>query len=244
MIPRPGLDFAHRGLHGAGRPENGLAAIRAAHAAGHGAEIDLRLSADGVAMVFHDDRLDRMTGQGGAMDDMDAAALGRLRLDGTGETIPTLAAVLAATTGPLLIEFKDRSGALCGTDGRLERATAAALDGHAGPVAVMSFNPDMVAELGRLMPARPRGLTTCAFGPDWGLSPAHAARLRGIADYGRVGACFVSHDRSDLDRPRLADLRAQGAVVLAWTVRSPAEHRAARRHCDAVTFEGYVPCAS
>ncbi len=49
--------LAHRGLHDrtAGRIENSLTAIRAARDAGYGIEIDLQLSADGVAMVFHDD---------------------------------------------------------------------------------------------------------------------------------------------------------------------------------------------
>ena len=43
--------IAHRALHdrAAGRPENSRAAIRAAVAAGYGIEIDLQLSADGVA---------------------------------------------------------------------------------------------------------------------------------------------------------------------------------------------------
>ena len=50
-----GIRVAHRGLHGPGAPENSLAAVRAAVAAGYGIEIDVQPSADGQAMVFHDD---------------------------------------------------------------------------------------------------------------------------------------------------------------------------------------------
>ena len=67
---RPTLDpafltipLAHRGLHdrAAGVIENSRAAITAAVEAGYGVEIDLQLSADGEAMVFHDDELLRLT---------------------------------------------------------------------------------------------------------------------------------------------------------------------------------------
>src|SRR5687768_7919763 len=57
LIARP---FAHRGLHGGGRIENSRAAFEAAIQAGHGIELDVQASADGVAMVFHDERLDRL----------------------------------------------------------------------------------------------------------------------------------------------------------------------------------------
>ena len=47
-------DYAHRGLHGNGVPENSLAAFSAAADAGYGIELDVQLSRDGVVMVFHD----------------------------------------------------------------------------------------------------------------------------------------------------------------------------------------------
>jgi glycerophosphoryl diester phosphodiesterase len=55
------LPFAHRGLHGGGRVENGAAAIAAAVDSGYGVELDVQLSRDGEAMVFHDYELDRLT---------------------------------------------------------------------------------------------------------------------------------------------------------------------------------------
>ena len=93
--------LAHRALHdrAKGRPENSRAAIRAAVAAGYGIEIDLQLSADGVAMVFHDEELGRLTEATGWVNQRSAAALGALRLRDAADGIPTLAEVLALIAG-------------------------------------------------------------------------------------------------------------------------------------------------
>jgi glycerophosphoryl diester phosphodiesterase len=244
FLQRP---IAHRGLHGPGRPENGLAAMRAAVEAGYGIELDLQPSADGVPMVFHDPYLMRLTGEGGAVAERTAQALGCLTLRGGEEGIPTLAQVLALVAGrvPLLIEVKDQSHALGSVDGRLEAATAATLRGYDGPVALMSFNPHAVMALKDAAPGIPRGLVTCDFSsadPEWAPAGAAAlARLADIADFDATGASFVSHDKADLSRPRLAELKAAGVPVLAWTIRSPEEERAARAVADNVTFEGYLP---
>ncbi|MBP1806067.1 glycerophosphodiester phosphodiesterase family protein [Rubellimicrobium aerolatum] len=242
FLSRP---IAHRGLHDlrAGRPENGLAAIRAAMAAGYGIEIDLQLSADGVAMVFHDEGLRRLTGEQGLVAERTAAELGRLRLGGGDEGIPTLPEVLALVGGrvPLLVEVKDQTGVLGPVDGVLEAAAARALNGYAGPVAVMSFNPHSVMALRDLAPDLPRGLTTDAFDPgEWpGVPEATCERLRGIPDYDAACAGFLSHDWRDLSRPRVSELKAAGARLLCWTVRSAAEERAARLVAETITFEGY-----
>ena len=56
-------DYAHRGLHGNGIPENSLAAFELACQKGYGIELDVQLSRDGEVMVFHDYSLERMTGR-------------------------------------------------------------------------------------------------------------------------------------------------------------------------------------
>jgi glycerophosphoryl diester phosphodiesterase len=239
--------IAHRALHdrAAGRPENSRAAVRAAVEAGYGIEIDLQLSADGQAMVFHDETLDRLTDQQGPLAARSAAELARIHLRDAEDGIPTLAEVLALVAGrvPLLIEIKDQTLTMAETDGRLEAATAAALAGYAGPVAVMSFNPHSVARMADLAPAIPRGLTTSAYDPeDWApVPPETCARLREIPDYDRTGASFLSHEAADLARPRVAELQAKGAAILCWTIRSPQAEALARRVAQNITFEGYTP---
>lgn len=250
MTPLPPGFFdrpvAHRALHGPGRPENGVAAIRAAVSAGYGIEIDLQLSADGVAMVFHDDSLDRMTRETGPVAARTAAALETLALaGGDGETIPRFSSVLELVAGqvPLLVEIKDQDGALGPEVGPLERAAAAALAGYDGPVALMSFNPHSVALMAELAPDRARGLTTCAFdATDWPHVPeARRAAHRVMRMAGDVGAAFISHQASDLAAAPVAQARARGLTIACWTIRSPEAQAAALEIADCVTFEGYLP---
>lgn len=126
--------------------------------------------------------------------------------------------------------------------GPLETATATALKGYGGPVALMSFNPHSVARMASLLPDVPRGITTSAYrSEDWPLPSATCDRLREIPDYEAVGACFVSHELDDLDRPRVSELKAAGADVLCWTVRSTEEETVARRVAQNITFEAYLP---
>jgi hypothetical protein len=110
----------------------------------------------------------------------------------------------------------------------------------------MSFNPHSVAEMARLAPGISRGLTTCSFRPDdWpGVPAARLDALRGIPDYDPTGATFVSHEATDLDRGRIAELKDGGAHVLCWTIRSPEAEAAARRVADNVTFESYPAVVS
>lgn len=243
FLARP---IAHRALHdaGQGRPENSRAAVRAAVDAEYGIEIDLQLSADGVAMVFHDHDLLRLTGVEGPLAQRTAEELGALPLRHGDEGIPTFAEVLAIVAGrvPLLVEVKDQDGMLGPRVGALEAAAADALRGYDGPVAVMSFNPHSIRALADLAPGIPRGLTTCNFDPaDWSPVPSEVCdRLRTIPDYAAVGASFISHEFRDLSRPRVAELKAQGAAILCWTIRSPEAERAVRAQADNVTFEGYL----
>lgn len=241
LLARP---IAHRALHGPGAPENSLEAVRAAAAAGYGIEIDVQLTADGQAIVFHDAALDRMTGRTGPVRGLDAAAMAALPLR-DGGTIPTLAAALAAAgAAPVLIDVKDRSGDLSAAGiGPLEAAVARAAADHDGPLAAMSFNPHSVRALRGAAPRLPLGLVTCGFASgDWpGVPGCRLDVLRAIPDLDVAGAAFVSHDRRDLAAAPLAALRARGIPVLTWTIRSEAEATAALRHADQITFEGYRP---
>lgn len=196
-------------------------------------------------MVFHDYDLGRLTADQGPIRGRDAAALAAIPLRGGNEGIPDLPEIMEIVAGrvPLLVELKDQHGQMGDTDGTLEQATVRALDGYAGPVAVMSFNPAMVARMAELAPQVPRGIVTCAFSADhWPLlKPDTRARLRDIPDYIASGSDFVSHHFEDLDRPRIAELRAEGATILCWTVRSATAEKTARRLADNITFEGYPP---
>jgi len=254
MNPRLPPEFlnqpiAHRALHdkAAGRPENSRAAILAAIEHGYGIEIDLQLSADAQAMVFHDYDLARLTGHSGTVRQLASQDLGGITLSGGADGIPGFVEVLQLVDGrvPLLIELKDQDGAMGPNVGPLEQAAASALEGYAGPAAVMSFNPHSVAMLAKLAPNVPRGLTTAAFDPaSWPLDADTCAHLRQIPDYDRVGATFISHDSNDLTSGRVAELKSLGANILCWTIKSPKAEAEARKVAQNVTFEGYLAAHS
>jgi glycerophosphoryl diester phosphodiesterase len=109
-------------------------------------------------------------------------------------------------------------------------------------VALMSFNPQSVAHMARLAPHLPRGITTSDYDPDdWApLSAEICDHLRPVPDYDATGSSFISHEARDLASRRVADLKAQGAKVLCWTIRSAADEAKARQFADNVTFEGYM----
>ena len=243
FLARP---IAHRALHVAkdGRPENSLSAVRAAIEADYGIEIDLQLSSDGKAMVFHDYRLDRMTAEGGLVCDHTAEELGQVALKGSHEFIPRLDDVLEVVSGrvPLLIELKDQDGALGPDVGPLEQAVASALAGYNGDVAVMSFNPHSVLMLRALLPATPRGLTTEDFvlADDWEVPLSRRQELNEIGDVDATGSCFVSHDHRHLAMPRVKELKHEGMTILCWTVKTPEDEAEARKIADNITFEGYL----
>lgn len=248
MLPTAFLTtpIAHRALHDKtqGRPENSRAAVRAAVEAGYAIEIDIQPSWDSVPMVFHDYDLRRLTPAKGSIFMTSAKDLARIPLYGSSEGIPTLSEILTIVAGkvPLLIEIKDQDGDLGRSVGALEKSVAWDLSTYAGPVAVMSFNPHSMLAMAEYAPQIPRGLTTSAYAhDDWApVKPETCDRLREIPDYDACGACFISHEASDLGRDRVAALKASGAAVLCWTIRSAAEETEARKIADNVTFEGYL----
>lgn len=226
LIAKP---FAHRGLHGAAAPENSRAAFEAAIAARHGIELDVQISGDARAMVFHDEELGRLAEDEGYVRGRSAAELGRIRLRDSDETIPTLPQILALIAGraPLLIEVKAPGREV----GALARAVADALGDYAGPVAVMSFNPEVGHWFARHAPQWPRGLVVTERGRKW-----RGGLVRRLALW-RSKADFLAYDIRDLPSRFAEARRREGLRVLTWTVRSLADRTRAARHADQIIYE-------
>lgn len=223
--------IAHRGLWSPkGPPENSLAAFAAARDGGYGVELDVRLSADGVAMVFHDAHLARMTGAGANFEDKDAEALQALRLRDTREGVPRLSEALAALSGApvVLVELKPASA---GPDA-LAAAVLSDLEAADVPLAVIGFDARAHAWFAENRPELPRGLNL----PENASSSAAEAK-----DLARAAPAFLLPPLSRLAEDEIRAARAGGAFVVGWTSRSPAAHEAALPLCDNLIFEGYLP---
>ena len=235
------IPIAHRGLHQKEMacPENSLFAVSRAVDAGYAIEIDLQLSGDEQAIVFHDYTLDRMTSGKGYLIDHDAAELQDLQLNGSAERIPTLNSFLNLVDGrvPLLIELKDQSRKCSATSGALERATAEALGRYNGTVAVMSFNPHCIAHMSRFAPQISRGLTTDTVGKVGNASTVSDP----LKLYKSLGASFISHNVLDLTSDLILEFKTKSDPLLCWTVHSEKQEKRARLVADNVTFESYLP---
>ena len=209
------------------KPENSLAAFRAAIENDYAIECDLQISADGVPVVFHDDRLDRLTGESGPVRGRTAAELAKINILNSSETIPTLSDMLEYVAGavPLVIELKSFAGK---NDG-FAQAVANELRNYPGPAAVMSFDGDLGAAMMAAAPDLPVGLVA-----EGGL----AATIVHLTAIIRHGFHFVSFSLTDLPAP--APLIARwvlGLPLICWTVRTPQDAAKARRWTEQMTFE-------
>lgn len=229
---------AHRGLWSPdGPPENSLGAFQAACAAGYGVELDIQLSADGEAMVFHDEDLERMTGVTGRLGDRTAAELSDLRLKGTDERIPTLVETLALIGRRALVHIELKTP--YGHVGPLEQRTHEIIIDHAGPVCVIGFNPYSHAWFAERFPGVLRGLDSYSYKKAPHLSEG---QRRSFADLEHVTIAqphFLALGLDMLPGARAAELRAQGLPVVAWTVREPGQWAAVSDCCDNLIFEGF-----
>lgn len=227
--------YAHRGLWSPeGPPENSLAAFKAAAEAGLGIEYDVRPSMSGEAMVFHDAKLSRMTGTRGVFEEQDMSVLSTLRLAGTDEPIPTLAALLDIWPNnlPLLTELK--------IDGKTDpeafaRNVGGQLAQHIGPAAAMSFNE---AAVDALPDALMRGQL---------IEPIHrTSEARFDAKLARAIERKVDYLAINVaDAEHAAVLLAGEKPFVVWTIRSMADLRRIRLLHGAAIFEHLpVPLAS
>jgi len=207
--------IGHRGAAGAA-PENTLAAFRLA--ADHGApwvELDVRLSADGQCVVFHDETLKRVCGRSDRIDETTLAVLGGLDAGSwfdpafADQTIPTLEQTLE-TLAELglgaVVEIKPAPGA----ETRLADGVLAALAGHwpaaAPAVVVSSFEAKIVAELKRIAPDVPRAL--------------NARRIsRALLNRAKELDCVSVHLRHDrLRGSGVARVKGRGLQLAVWSV--------------------------
>jgi glycerophosphoryl diester phosphodiesterase len=209
------IAFAHRGFAPDGA-ENSMAAFERAVALGYRyLETDVRVTADGVALAFHDATLDRVTDHHGHIDALPWSVVRDARIGGT-EPIPLLSDLLTAWPDVCLnLDIKaDRSVA----------PTVAAIrrTGTLDRVCVASFSSRRIAAVRRAL-----GPQLCT-----ALGPRVAMRLRlpgaSRVRVGRLTARCAQvparlGTRPFVDARYVAAAHRLGLQVHAWTVNERAE---------------------
>lgn len=236
-----GWYYAHRGLHDKDRPENSMAAFRAALEHGYGIELDVHLLKDGNLAVMHDSALLRTTGREGRMEELTTEVLADYHLGGTEETIPEFRRVLELYAGkaPLIVELKPADG----NHARLAEAACRMLDGYRGAYCVESFDPRCVLWLKKHRPEVIRGQLAENFLKSGGTLPWYVRWIMTcqLANF-VTRPDFVAYRYRD--RKRLGNFlvrklwRVQG---VSWTVQTPEEFRTAVEEGWLPIFEGFQP---
>ena len=240
LVARP---IAHRGLHAKSKGiiENTESAFAAAIKGNYAIECDVQLTADGEAMVFHDDDLDRLTEANGPVKGLSAKELKRVKLKSTTDRMQTLAELLEQVDGrsTLVIELKS----LWDDDDTLVKRALQILEGYDGPCCLMSFDPSLVTSVRELSPHMVRGIvadrTTHPYYNALPLAKRYA--MRTFSHLAQTQPHFVSYYWRELPFEPVTEIRKLGYPVISWTVRSKEEASQALRYCDQVTFEGFNP---
>lgn len=243
----PGLEelrkwnYAHRGLHNATRPENSMAAFRAALDKGYGIELDVHLMKDGNLAVIHDSSLKRTAGADVRIEDLTTGDLEKYHLNGTGETIPEFRQVLDLFAGkaPLIVELKPFGSNYAA----LTEAACRMLEDYQGPFCLESFDPRCILWLRNHRPELIRGQLTENYFQS-------KSTLPGILKFILANQLENFLTLPDFVAYRYADRKNFGNWIVrklwriqgvSWTLRTPEEQETAVSEGWIPIFENYEP---
>lgn len=228
--------IAHRGLHNFELPENSLPAFENAVAHGFAVELDVHEIDDGTVIVFHDDKLSRMTDRDGYISNLKAADLDDIKLLKTEFGIPTFEKVLETINGkvPMLIEIKKAEQSFA-----LEDKIIDMLKGYVGDYAVQSFDPFSMEYFYNNAPHIMRGqLATYFHRSDVYLTRRERSRLKKLKYNDIAHPDFIAYNSAYLPNKYVKNANLP---VLAWTIKSELAANKIQKFCDNYIFEGFIP---
>jgi glycerophosphoryl diester phosphodiesterase len=226
--------IAHRGLHNEEIPENSLASFENAIKNGYAIELDVRLIDDGTVIVFHDDKLARMTGEDKYASTLTLADLDNIRLKNTDQKIPTFKQVLDLVDGkvPILIEIKNES-----KPGALEDKTIELLRSYKGDYAVQAFNPFVLEYFRHHAPEMKRGILSALFKKHQLPSFIKRYVLSRMLLNNIAKPDFITYRHECLPNKYVNKyVNKHNVPVIAWTLENQAETDKVKPNCDNVIF--------
>ena len=236
-----GWNYAHRGLHSEGIPENSMAAFRAALDHGYGIEFDVHLLRDGNLAIIHDASLKRTAGADIMIEDLTTEDLATYHLEGTEETIPTFRQLLDLYAGkaPLIIELKPERG----NHAALTETVCRMLEDYEGVYCLESFDPRCITWLKKNRPELIRGqLSKNYFGDTNGLKPSTCFMLTHSLSHFITMPDFTAYKFAD--RKNLSTWicrRLYGVQGVSWTLQTKEEYDIALKEGWIPIFENFTP---
>lgn len=232
--------IAHRGLHNDKFPENSLSAFKNAIEHEYPIELDVRMLQDGTVVVFHDQKLSRMTSGDKYIDTLTKEDLDKYTLLNSEEKIPTFEEVLNLVNGqvPILVEVKNE-----GKVGELERNVYKLLSEYKGEFAIQSFNPYTVEWFKINAPHFTRGILSSYFKEGDEYTPKISSLkkfvLKRMMLNKRCEPQFISYDTRNV--PNKYIKMYKHLPILTWVVRSQQEYEKVIKYVDNIIFENFIP---
>ena len=229
--------IANRGLFGDKIPENSLAAFKNAVKNKLPVEIDVTCLTDNTPVVFHDEKLARMTGKDGFISNSTFEDISKLTLAGTKEKIPTLKDVLDVIDGkvPALIQIKN-----FGKVGAIEKSIWKVLQDYSGEYAIESYNPYTLEWFKKNAPKVKRGQLACYFENKeiTGIRKWSLKRMKFNKKISEPN--FIVYDSEDM--PNKFVKKYFGVIpVLTCAIRSEEDEKRLSSFVDNFIFDSYTP---
>ncbi len=238
-----GKSIAHRGLHNEkkGRVENTESAFAQAIKKGFSMECDIQLTADGRAVVFHDDEVNRVLDGKGKVKSLTVKQIQKIAFRQGKDRVQTLEELLEQVDGKETIVIEIKS--LWDDDMTLTRYALDVLAHYRGPFVVMSFDENIVACAAELAPHIVRGITADrVIDPFYNFLPvSRRISMQNLAHLPRSKPHFVSYNFADLPFAPVGTIRRNGFPIITWTIENEDNAAQALRYSDQITFENFIP---
>ncbi|WP_439530980.1 glycerophosphodiester phosphodiesterase family protein [Pannonibacter sp.] len=242
IVARP---IAHRGFHtaAAGIIENSPTAIAEAISRNYAIEVDLQETADGRAIVFHDDDLDRLADASGPVIARPAEELVAIRMKSGTDRLWLFEELLEQVAGRVTLVVEVKSLNKADAQAAFVRRICDIVRSYKGPLVLKSFDPDMLSVMRAHAPEIPRGIVADRT-PNQGeyrqLTRMDRFIMRHLLHVPRTRPHFISYHYKDLPMAGPSLLRKVfGLPIMAWTLRNPADTAQALAHADQIIFEGF-----
>lgn len=207
------LTIAHRGFSSR-YPENTMIAFKKAYEAGaDGVELDVRMTKDGEAVIFHDETIDRMTDGTGKVNEFTLSELKSFPIthplqEGIEQQyIPTLKDYLTwASDKPLLsnIELKSKDEIEDGLE--MQVVSIIRMFGVDKSIIISSFNAKYIQRVRRFMPSLKTGLLL------------HDCNEEIIQMASELGVEYIHLKKVTLNPTNILLAKAFGLLINTWTV--------------------------
>ena len=226
--------IAHRGLYSDTIPENSMAAFKAAIEAGCPIEVDVQLTKDKVAVVFHDDVMTRLTGLKKRVTRVKFDRLNKLSIGNSGMKIPTFREFLDFVDGqvPILIEVKKQRGSK-----GIEKVVMDMMKGYKGKYAIQSFHPFAIRNIKKMNPDIYCGLLSSKLS-DMRMFFLNKAAVKNARLFFIAKPDFVSFEINSFPNDRVARFRDELQLpIIGWTIKTIEDIERACKYCDGIIFE-------